>query len=182
MQMLRVENEIEVEIFEAHLRHHARERKNVALYRPRENYGESGLLVGEFAHGGHVGTALGEPAQAEFTKCVGSDSGVKCDAVAEQRQVVSKDCRRTAERESHVRCDVFAVELELRRKAVENKVEIQLADDTEIEFARRGHGIDRAASIENDDSAQVLRLVGIETFFHASMKTEKLRGNKKRSH
>ena len=60
---------------------------------------------------------------------------MKCDAVAEQRQVVGEDCGRTAERESHVRCDVFAVKLELRWKAVENKIEIQLADDTEIEFA-----------------------------------------------
>src|SRR2546421_2305043 len=180
--MLRIENEIEVKIFEAHIRHHARERKNVALYRPRENHGEPGLLVGKFAHGGHVGTALGQTTQAEFTKRVGSDSGMKCDAIAEQRQVVGEDCGRTAKRESHVRCDVFAVELELRRKAVENKIEIQLADDTEIEFARRGHGIDRAASVENDDSAQIFRLVGIKTFFHASMKTEKLRGNKKRSH
>ena len=180
--MPRTKNEIEVEIFEAHVGHHARERKNVAFYRPRENHGEPGLLVGKFAHGGHVGTALGQPTQAEFTKRVGSNSGMKCDAIAEQRQVVGEDCGRTAKRESHVRCDVFTVELELRRKAVENKIEIQLADDTEIEFARRGHGIDRAASVENDDSAQIFRLVGIKTFFHASMKTEKLRGNKKRGH
>jgi len=180
--MLRIENEIEFKIFEAHVGHHARERKNVAFYRPRQNHGEPGLLVRKFAHGGHVGTALGQPTQAEFTKRVGPDSGMKCDTVAEQRQVVSKDCRRTAERESHVRRDMFTVELELRRKAVENKIEIQLADDTEIEFARRSHGIGRVASVENDDSAQILRLVGIETFFHASMKTEKLRGNKKRGH
>src|SRR6266705_2400130 len=177
--MLRVENEIEVEIFEAHVGHHTRERKNVALYRPRQNHGEPGLLVRKFAHGKYVGTALAKMTQAEFTKRVGSDSGMKCNAVAEQRQVMSKDCRRTAKRESHVRCDVFAVELELRRKAVENKIEIQLTNNAEIEFARRGHGIDRVASVQNDDAAQVLRLVGIQTFFHASMKTEKLRGNKK---
>src|SRR5256885_2336773 len=180
--MVRIENEIEVKIFEAHIRHHARERKNVAFYRPRQNHGEPGLLVGEFAHGRHVGTALGQPTQAEFTKRVGSDSGMKCDAVAEQRKIVGEDCGRTAKRESHVRCDVFAVELELKWKPVENKIEIQLADDTEIEFARSGHGIGRVASVQNDDSAQILRLVGIETFFHASMKTEKLRGNKKRGH
>src|SRR6267154_2809806 len=180
--MPRIENEIEVEIFEAHVGHNARERKNVAFYRPRENHGEPGLLVRKFAHGGYIGTALGQPTQAEFAKSVGSDGGMKCDAIAEQRQVVGKDCGRTAECESHVRCDMFTVELELRRKAVENKIEIQLADDTEIKFARRGHGIDRVASVENDDAAQVLRLVGIETFFHASMKTEKLRGNKKRGH
>src|SRR5579859_2240383 len=107
---------------------------------------------------------------------------MKCDAVAEQRKIVGKDCRRTAKRESHVGCDVFAVKLELRRKAVENKIEIQLADNAEIEFARRSHEIDWAALVENDDAAQIFRLVGIEPLFYASVKTEKLRRNKKRSH
>src|SRR5204862_6477605 len=101
--MPRTKNEIKVEIFEAHVGHHARERKNVAFYRPRQNHGEPGLLVRKFAHGGHVGTALGQPTQAEFTKRVGPDSGMKCDTVAEQRQVVSKNWRRTAEPEAYGR-------------------------------------------------------------------------------
>ena len=180
--MARIEYKIEVEIFEAHVGHHARERKNVAFYRPRENHGEPGLLVRKFAHGGHVSTALSQPAQAEFAKRVGTDGGMKCDAVAEQCKIVGKDRGRTAERQSHVRCDVFTVELELSRKTVENKIEIQLADDTEIEFAQRAHEIFQFVSVENNDATEIFRLVWIEPFFHASMKTEKLGGNKKRGH
>ena len=128
--MAGAENMIEIKVFEAHFRHDPGIRQNVALVRARKNDRKSGLLAGKFTNRRNIGTTLGEAREAKATKGICADGGVEAHAVAEQGEIVSEDSRGTAEREAKIGSKMFAVQLQLNGKTVEDEIEIQLADDT----------------------------------------------------
>ncbi len=65
--MAGAENMIEIEVFEAHFRHDAGIRQDVALVRARKNNRKSGLLAGKFTDGRNIGATLGEAREAKAT-------------------------------------------------------------------------------------------------------------------
>ena len=77
---------------------------------------------------------------------------------------------------------MLAIRLELSRKPVHHKIEIQCADDADVKFVFAQYSSRQAInSVKNYNSAQIFWLVGIEAFLHASVIAQKLCRNDKRS-
>src|SRR5271170_2531531 len=134
MQVASVEDASEVEIFKAHLRHHAWIGEDESFFGLWEDDGEPGLFRGKFSNGRHVHAGLVEPFQAYFAERIFADGGVEADTISEKSKVVGKDRRRASERENQIRSEVFTIQFEMVGKTVENKVQIEFADDTDVEF------------------------------------------------
>ena len=77
---------------------------------------------------------------------------------------------------------MLTIRLELGRKPVHHKIEIQFPDDADIEFIFAQYSSRQALdSVKNHNSAQIFRLVRIEALPHACVIAQKLRRNDKRS-
>lgn len=139
MQMASVEDPGEVEILKAHLRHHAGISEDESLFGLGEDDGEPGLLGGKFSNWRNVHAGLMETLQAYFAERVFTDGGMEADTVSEKGEVMGKDRGRASERETQIGSEVLAIQFEMARKTVENEVEIELADDADIEFMVAAH-------------------------------------------
>src|ERR1700752_4311239 len=64
---------------------------------------------------------------------------MKPDRIPEQREIMSKYCRRAAERKAQVRGQILPIQIKTSGKPIENQVQIQLADDTDAEIVLGGH-------------------------------------------
>jgi hypothetical protein len=137
--MASVEGAGEVEIFKAHLRHHAWIRKDESFFGLGEDDREPGLLGGKFSNGRYVNASLIEPLQTYFAERIFTDGGMKADTISEKGKVVGKDRGRASERETQIGSEVLAIQFEMARKTVENEVQIQFADYTDIEFMVAAH-------------------------------------------
>src|SRR3984957_9780151 len=138
MQMLRVENIFQVEIGDAVFRHGARIRQDVAFLSLRQNHSEPGNFSIELANASQVDFCLRQTLDADWAERIAADAGAEIYGAAEAREIVREDCGRTAERQTQICCEVFAVELQFLRQAVKNKIEVQLADHADVKFGHHG--------------------------------------------
>jgi len=75
---------------------------------------------------------------------------------------------------------MFAVELERFRKTVQDEVQIELADDAEIELSFAAHGVSLVRSVQNHDTAEMARIIWVETSLGSRVKVEQLDGDNER--
>jgi len=87
---------------------------------------------------------------------------MEADAVSEKRKVVSKNCRRAAERETQIRGEMLAIQFKMPWKPIQNKVQIEFADDTDTKFALAAHSTSPAiGSIKRLHGDLLLKLSNI---------------------
>jgi hypothetical protein len=87
----------------------------------------------------YVHAAFDEAFEAYFAEGIIADSGMKDDTVPEKRKVMGENCRRAAERQGQIRGEMLAIEFKMARKAIQDEVQIELADDTNTELVLADH-------------------------------------------
>jgi hypothetical protein len=63
-----------------------------------------------------------------------ADDGLKSDAAAEGREIVSHDGGGGSQREHHASGEHFPLRRQFRREAVKNQIEIEFTRDGDVEF------------------------------------------------
>lgn len=140
MKVARAEDEIEIEVFKAHLGHNAgigQDKPSVGL---RKDDRLAGVTIRKAANPGDIGTALGKARKAKFAKRIRADGRTEADAIPQKCKIVRKNRGRASECEAKIGGEVFAIELKHGGQAVKNEIEIQFSNDGEIELGCCGHG------------------------------------------
>src|ERR1700730_480557 len=134
MEVSCIQSVTQVEVAVAHLGHRSRIGQDVALRATRQNHRDAGELTLESPNTGEVRAARAEALQTDFGERVGPDRGTKGDLVTEGGQIVREDRGRTSQRDVEILGYVFTIELQSLGQTIHNHVQIQFANNADIEI------------------------------------------------
>src|SRR2546429_4234108 len=78
---------------------------------------------------------------------------------------------RTAQREHHAIRKQFTLGRKLIRQTIQNKVKVQFTGNGDVKAWHGLRFIERSVFVQNDNSAQVARIIGIEAFLQSRVET-----------
>ena len=84
--------------------------------------------------------------------------------------------RRTAQREHHAIRKQFPFGRKLVRQTIQNKVKVQFTGNGDVKAWHGLRFIERSVFVQNDNSAQVARIIGIEALLQSRVETSELAG------
>src|SRR6266404_1605904 len=132
MKVRRAAQIVQVEVRILQIEGCARIGQNLSLSGKRKDHRHAGSSIREAFHAGNVNATLGQTLHTKLAEWVASDARRKTDVATQQGNIVSKDCRRTAQGHRKIAGQVFSLGLQHRGKAVQNQIAIEFAQNTYV--------------------------------------------------
>src|SRR6266436_455611 len=97
----------------------------MTLLTKRKDHRHAGILIRKRFHTRNIHTAFQQTVHAKFAEWIASNTRSKPHAAAQERNIVGKDCRRTAQGHRKIRGQMFSLGFKNGRKAVQNQIGIK---------------------------------------------------------
>src|SRR6266436_9756307 len=104
----------------------------MTLLTKRKDHRHAGILIRKRFHTRNIHTAFQQTVHAKFAEWIASNTRSKPHAAAQERNIVGKDCRRTAQGHRKIRGQMFSLGFKNGRKAVQNEIGIQFSENAYV--------------------------------------------------
>src|SRR5690349_9917784 len=140
--MRRVLQIVQVKMRLVQIKSRARISQNMPLLSDRKDHSHASSLARKAFHTRNVNSALRQTLHTELPERIASDTRGEPNTVTEERNIVSKDCGRAAERQHKIVCQLLSLGFKPRGKTVEDQIAVQSTKNADIKTLHRPVSLD----------------------------------------